>query len=164
MTDQDGEPPLNLLSEQGTRVLRTAQRIVLDHVASGSVGDPTLPESLGRYISEALSISMGDIAQHLALLETDEGPEVVISTARLWDFPETRLEDVNDLAAKAKKDGVTSLSPFQVFTLVLVWLVMLSTPIVQQHLPRAVQATLADEVGTVGLAIAITTLIIQRKR
>jgi hypothetical protein len=153
------------LSEQGVRVLRAVREIGIQHLAAGNLDVPTLPEPLERYLSAALSVGWTEVEYASA---QDAVWEQAAGTADEWFFRLTneqkRITDVTELAARAKQDGVASLSPLQVLTLVLVWLVMLSTPVVQQHLPPAVQAVLTDEVGTVGLGLAVTALIIQHRK
>jgi hypothetical protein len=47
--------------------------------------------------------------------------------------------------------------------LALIWLVLLGEPAIQPKLPLVVQQDLNSEVGTVGLALALTAIIMSRK-
>jgi hypothetical protein len=162
------DPP-NLLSERGMRVLLAVRELAISQVETGNLDPPTLPEWIESYLSEALSLGMADViaatrAKHYShnwVIRLNSELRLYVPTETKHES--TQLEDVAELAAKAKKDGVTSLSTFQVLTLVLVWLVALSTPVAQQTLPPEVQAVLNSEVATVGLAIALTAVIISRK-
>ena len=73
------------------------------------------------------------------------------------------LEDISELSAKVTRDGIAGLSTTQVLTLVLLWLLTIGAPIVQQALPPEAQALLNSEYGTVGIAIALTLVIVSRK-
>ncbi|HEY5985244.1 MAG TPA: hypothetical protein VIV12_02510 [Streptosporangiaceae bacterium] len=74
------------------------------------------------------------------------------------------LEGIGELSARASRNGITGLSPIQVLTLVLVWLLAVSVPVVQQELPPEAQAIVSNENGMISLALAITLVIVSRKR
>lgn len=48
--------------------------------------------------------------------------------------------------------------------LVLVWLLTLGAPVAQQYLRPDDQAVISNEYATIALALAITTVILGRKR
>jgi hypothetical protein len=47
---------------------------------------------------------------------------------------------------------------------VLVWLLAFGTPVVQQTLPPEAKQVVTGDIGTAGLAFAITMLVIQQRR
>ena len=47
--------------------------------------------------------------------------------------------------------------------LVLLWLLTIGAPVAQQALPPEAQTLLSNEYGTIGLAIALTLVIVSRK-
>jgi hypothetical protein len=67
-----------------------------------------------------------------------------------------------DLAVKAPRQGIAGFTPAQLLTLVLVWLVLLAEPEVVPKLHPAVQEVANGEVGTVGLAVALTVIMASR--
>jgi hypothetical protein len=77
-----------------------------------------------------------------------------------------RAQDTSKLAARGARDGIARLSTMQVvFVLVLVWLLTIGAPFVQLALPPEAQTVVSNEYATVGIAIAITLVIVQdRKR
>jgi hypothetical protein len=75
-----------------------------------------------------------------------------------------KQEDIADLSAKASRDGVAGLSPIQVFTLVLLWLLTLGAPVVQELvLPPEAQTVVSNEYATFGIGLAITLVILQNR-
>jgi hypothetical protein len=80
------------------------------------------------------------------------------------DASVVRLEDIHLLSARASRDGIGGFSPVQVLALVFLWLLALGGPVGQQALPLDVQAVLSNEYGTIGVALALTLVIVGRKR
>jgi hypothetical protein len=75
------------------------------------------------------------------------------------------LEDIGRLTARARRDGIARLSTMQVLALVLVWLLAIGLPVAQQALPPAAQIAVSNEYATLGVAIVLTSQIVQdRKR
>ena len=74
------------------------------------------------------------------------------------------LEIVSDLSARAAREGIAPLTKIDVLTLVLVWLVTIGAPVLQQFLPAEDQAVMSNEYVTAAVGLAITTIILGRKR
>ncbi|MGH3217162.1 MAG: hypothetical protein ACRDPY_00280 [Streptosporangiaceae bacterium] len=74
------------------------------------------------------------------------------------------LEGIGELAAKTSGTGIAGLSALQLFTLILLWLLAVGMPVAQQALPPEARTILSDEYGTIGLAVAITSVILAHKR
>jgi len=74
------------------------------------------------------------------------------------------IVSVDEAVATATRDGIAGLTPVQLLIVVLVWLLALGTPLIQETLPPEAQQVVTGDIGTAGLALAITTLIIQQRR
>jgi hypothetical protein len=74
------------------------------------------------------------------------------------------LEEISDLATRAAREGIRSLTKLDVLTLVLVWLVTLGAPVLERYLQKDDQAVISNEYATVALGLAIMTMILGRKR
>jgi hypothetical protein len=70
--------------------------------------------------------------------------------------------DVSKLAAKATRIGINRLSPAQILGIVLVWLLLVGLPVIQQELPSEARAIVSGEIGTIALGVAITQIITKR--
>lgn len=74
------------------------------------------------------------------------------------------LGDIDELAARVSRDGIAGFSITQVLALVLVWLLTIGAPIIQQALPPEAQTLLSNEYGAIGIGIAITLVIFSRQQ
>ena len=74
-----------------------------------------------------------------------------------------RLDNLSKLSSRASRHGIAGLTAMQVLALVLVWLLAVGVPVIQQALPPEAQALLSDENGTISLAFAITLVILSRR-
>jgi hypothetical protein len=96
------------------------------------------------------------------------GPEyrstAIEEVATSSDIDSVRPENLKRLLTEASKEGIAKLSAGQVFLLAVAWILLIGVPVIQQALPPEDQAVANTEVGTVGLALAITTLIIQKRK
>jgi hypothetical protein len=76
-----------------------------------------------------------------------------------------KLEDINELSTRASREGIAGLSPAQILTLVLVWLLMLGAPVVQElALPPDAQTVVSNEYATLSIGLAITVMILQNRK
>jgi hypothetical protein len=76
-----------------------------------------------------------------------------------------RLEDIRELSTRASREGIAGFTPTQIFTLVLVWLLTLGAPVVQElALPPDAQIVVSNEYATVGIGLAITVMILQNRK
>lgn len=73
----------------------------------------------------------------------------------------TRSHEVTQFPAPT---GTARFSITQVLALVLVWLLAIGAPIIQQALPPEAQTLLWHEYGTIGIGIAIALVIFSRKQ
>jgi hypothetical protein len=74
-------------------------------------------------------------------------------------------EDVGELSARASREGIAGLSHARVFTLVLLWLLLLGAGVIQEEvLSPWAQKLMSDETGMIALALAITPMIVNRKK
>lgn len=89
-------------------------------------------------------------------------PFVIPPPLVVEDLPFPAME-VEELPITARQRGVAGLTPVQLLLLVLVWLMLMGEPAIEATFPPAVQQALATEAGTIGLAIALTTIILKRK-
>jgi hypothetical protein len=90
---------------------------------------------------------------------------IASATASAGDVSvEVHQGDIGELSARATRDGIGTLSTVQVLALVLVWLMALGLPVVQARLPQADRALLDSEYGTIGIGLAITAMILARKK
>jgi hypothetical protein len=60
--------------------------------------------------------------------------------------------------------GLGSLTVWQLLALVLLWVMALGFPFAQEAMPASVQGVSNSEVGTVGLALAVTAIIVAKHR
>lgn len=74
------------------------------------------------------------------------------------------LEVVRGLSARAAREGIADLTKLDVLTLVLVWLLTIGAPVLQRFLPAEDQTVMSNEYATVALGLAITTMILGRRR
>jgi hypothetical protein len=74
------------------------------------------------------------------------------------------LETVRDLSARAAREGIAPLTKIDVLTLVLVWLLTIGAPVLQRFLPTEDQAVMSNEYVTAAIGLAITTIVLGRKR
>jgi hypothetical protein len=109
---------------------------------------PILP---GSRVAAVQSLGAGArIAASADVITWPEGTSAVVE-----------LEDISELSARASRDGLAALTSRQV----LVWLLAFSAPVVQLALPPQAQTVVTNEYATLGIAIAITLLIVgNRKR
>lgn len=87
--------------------------------------------------------------------------------AALKPLPGTHVvgsEEVGELTARAAREGFAGLNPVQILVVVLVCLLAVGAPFAQLALPPEAQSVLSDEYGTLGLGLAITTMIIQNRK
>jgi hypothetical protein len=76
-----------------------------------------------------------------------------------------KLEDISELSTRASRDGIAGLSPAQILTLVLVWLLTLGAPVVQElALPPNAQIVVSNEYATLSIGLAITVMILQNRK
>jgi hypothetical protein len=173
MTERDAE---DLPPELVMALFRTVQEYMVG-LAEGEA------ESAGHQVTEALGLGVAAITAAVTKLREEGwvnvgrhvmvGPDASVS-ARHVIFAEritvsesatiVPLEDIRVLTAKASRKGIAGLTALQVFTLVVVWLLAASMPVAQQALPPEAQAILANEYGTIGLGLAITSVILTSRR
>jgi len=87
-----------------------------------------------------------------------------IINARQVHVTGAEIVSVDETMATASRDGIAGLTPVQLLIVVLVWLLAFGTPLIQQTLPPEAQSVVSGDIGTAGLALAITTLIIQQRK
>jgi hypothetical protein len=167
--DQDAELARNAeaLREQGMPIFRRVQEyIVGGGAAEGSAA------CAARQVSAAMDLEMAEV---LAAVRKQViiGPNQAIEAMAVLDADMITLsegasvlplEDVGELSVKVARDGIAGLTTTQMLVLVLLWLLTIGAPVVQQALPPEAQTLLNSEYGTIGIAIAITLAIVSRKR
>jgi hypothetical protein len=183
-SEQDQEArQVEALREQGIPIFRALQ----EYVVGARTDDPDSP-TVARQVSEALDVERAEVIaalQRLALVDratlrgvgslggyvmgaatlSGEGTLAAgASVITLTDSDSLRPENLARLSAKVTRDGIAGLSIMQVLALVLLWLLTIGAPFVQQALPPEAQTLLNNEYGTVGLGIALTLVIVSRKR
>ena len=177
MTDDSGQ-------DEAPEWARQVFRAVQDYVAGvrtavGDVGPVALKagDALGVHLADVAAViermgATGSAAEpghitssgglRLPKLAFAPAGEVVVSLG-----PEAAAvvgpQDVGELSSRASRDGIAGFSTMQVFTLVLLWLMALGLPVVQQALPQGVQAALLGEYGTIAIAVAVTAEIRRRR-
>jgi hypothetical protein len=97
-------------------------------------------------------------------LRVKAGVAAVAGTASNVSVATGSLEVVRDLSARAAREGVAHLTKLELLTLVLVWLLTLGAPVLQQLLPPECQTVMSNEYATVALGITITAAILRRRR
>ncbi len=96
--------------------------------------------------------------------------ELILELRQLGELPgDAKLSEEDVQAAAAwLRDGwtkprqIAGFTPAQLPTLVLIWLVLLAEPEVVLKLHPAVQEVANGEVGTIGLAVALTVIMASR--
>jgi hypothetical protein len=149
---------------QGMPILRAVE----EQIAGKRVTDG---ESAARQISAALNLGITEVTaavRKVVIVGPNQDVDArVVMEADLIVLSEgssvTPLEDIDELSARASRDGIAGFSNTQVLALVLVWLLTIGAPVVQQALPPGAQTMLSDEYGTLGIAIALTLVILSRK-
>jgi hypothetical protein len=120
----------------------------------------------------ARSVSPGIVNAWTSFLDAPEHSELRIqlqaivenSTITLSDHDSVRPENLSRALTKATNEGIAGLTPVQLLIVVLVWLMAFGMPLIQETLPPDAQQVVTGDIGTAGLALAITTLIIQQRR
>jgi len=148
-------------------IFRAAQQFI----DGARAADASTATSLARQASEALDAiaavrKLPSFANFLG-----EGTLVAeggVTTITDADFghgtdEELSVQRIDELSAKAKKDGIGGLSTKQVLVLVLLWLLTIGAPVVQVALPPEAQTVVSNEYATLGLGIAITLVIVQNR-
>jgi hypothetical protein len=120
--------------------LLSMSQSIADKSITRSIRDKT---ALTHYLQEAITADTGFI---------------------LRDLDSARPENMDEAVATASRDGIAGLTPVQLLIVVLVWLLAFGTSLIQQTLPPEAQSVVSGDIGTAGLALAITTLIIQQRR
>lgn len=154
-------------------------RVVQEYMAGLAEGEA---ESAGRRVSEAMGLEAAVAAAVHKLREEGwvkvgghaiVGPHTAVGARHVLGADTITLsessailplEGISVLVDKASRKGIAGLSRLQVFTLVLVWLVAVGVPVVQQALPPEAQTILSNDYGTISLAIAITAVILGRRK
>lgn len=155
-------------------------RAVQEYIAGAVEGEP---ESAGRRIGEVVGLGMVEVTAALQKLRKEGwvnvgrhvivgphqtvGAMAVLSADKITLFESASvspLMNIDVLTIKASRSGIAGLGNLQVFTLVLVWLLAVGIPIVQQELPKDMTTILSNEYGTVGLAVAVTSVILTSRR
>jgi hypothetical protein len=109
-------------------------------------------------VTKAVQLFLGNYSRAPAEVITGTSivPEELITSSA--------VESVDSLLDTASRDGVAKLSPLQILILALTWLLLVGIPVIQTQLPLEAQSIVTSEVGTVGLGIAITAIIMQKPR
>jgi hypothetical protein len=155
-------------------------RAVHEYIAGADEGEA---ESVGHQLTGALGLGMAEVAAGLQRLReqgwtsvgghvivgphTTVGAKIVLAADTITlaeDATVLPLEGIGALANSASRSSIGELGNLQVLTLVLVWLLAAGMPIVQQALPLDAATIIANEYGTAGLAVAITSVILSRRR
>lgn len=97
-------------------------------------------------------------------VRSEAGVAEAVGTAFNVSVATGSLEIVRDLSARAAREGIAPLTRIDVLTLVLVWLLTIGAPVLQQFLPTEDQAVMSNEYVTAAIGVAITTIILGRKR
>jgi hypothetical protein len=97
-------------------------------------------------------------------LRVKAGVAAVAGTASNVSVATGSLEVVRGLSARAAREGIADLTKLDVLTLVLVWLLTIGAPVLQRFLPAEDQTVMSNEYATVALGLAITTMILGRRR
>lgn len=163
-----GNPPKRVIRNFTGREATLSQlRSVVSSVEALTQEDK---QRLARLINESIPLNGATewISRVRRLLENEAVTvdDMVVSGQYILIFSDAespQLENLNRLAAKAKRVGINRLSPAQILVLVLIWLLVIGIPIIQQELPRDAQSIVVDEVGTIGAGLAITQMIIDKR-
>jgi RNA polymerase sigma factor (sigma-70 family) len=65
---------------------------------------------------------------------------------------------------KALPERIATLACSQALMIVVIWVILLSLPVFEQTLPAKSQEILNGEIATIGLALAVTTVVMQNHR
>jgi hypothetical protein len=179
-SEQDREAELarqaEALREQGMPIFRAVQEYI---TGAGAAEESAI--SAARQVSEAMDRGMAEVIAAVGNMVGLAGTAANTSQASgslsalamitvdadvitVSDSETVRPENLNRLLARASRDGIAGLSTTQTLVLVLIWLLTIGAPVVQQALPPEAQTLLSDEYGTISIAIAITLVIFSRKR
>jgi hypothetical protein len=111
----------------------------------------------GRQVAKTMGLEDRDLLRDLDRWVEDQYP---------WLTPAVRAAVVAVMAAEPDRGnkGFGSLTKLDVLTLVLVWLLMLGSPVAQRYLPPEDQTVITNEYATIALGLAITTVILGLKR
>jgi hypothetical protein len=176
VTDNDGEPPRNAsehvfpdwLNAAASGTGRGAYDGLVTYVnAPPGTGKAALIQRMASAIdSEAYVVLTAFASQAAHLRElgvTSTTLARAAETINAVDADAVLPKNLNTLMDRASKHGVAGLSFGQVFILVLAWLMMIGMPIAQQMLPADVQNMITGEVGTIGLGLALTAIIVKNR-
>ena len=166
--------------DQQPELVMTVFRAVQNYIADAAEREA---ESAGRQLGDAMGLGKAVVTAALQELQeegwvnvgrhvivgphgtVEAGTVLAADTITLSESATVMpLEDIGVLTTRASRGGIAGLNNLQVFTLVLVWLLAVGMPIVQQVLPPDVATILSNDYGTVGLAVAITSVILSSRR
>ena len=122
------------------------------------------PQSASASLSGKGSLVAGGHVMAFAGLAEATGVAPNASVITVSDSENVRPENLDNLLARASRNGIAGLSTVQVLAVVLVCLLAIGTPLAQLTLPPEAQALLADEYSTLGLGLAIALLIVQNRK
>jgi hypothetical protein len=155
------------LREQGMPIYRVVQEYI-----AGTRAAERGVSSAARQIGEAMDMGMAEVfaavRKHVIIAPNQAVEARVVLDADTITLSEGSsvipLVDIVELSARASRDGIAGFSIMQVLALVLVWLLSVGSPVVQVALPPEAQTVVSNEYATLGIAIAITLLIVQNRK
>lgn len=113
-------------------------------------------------VTEAVQVFLSRIRQTTATATGTAGDAAEVITAPGPSTAERR--SLETALEKASRDGIASIGTAQLVLLLLVWLVAIGLPMVQQALPPEGQTVLNNEYGTIGIAVALTLVLLQKQK
>ena len=154
---------------QGMPIFRHVQQYL-----HGTLATETGVAAAARQVGKAMDLGMAEVIVAAQKLMPWPGAGLAGTAANAsiaaGDFAAitenasvVRLDNLSELSSRASRQGIAGLTTMQVLALVLIWLLAVGVPVIQQALPPEAQALLSDENGTISLAFAITLVILSRR-
>jgi hypothetical protein len=144
----------------------TSQLLAVAHAVAEMMG-PSILEGVDiEALREDLLRRVNEMGQDVRGqdLRVKAGVAAVAGTASDVSVATGSLEIVRGLSAQAAREGIAHLTKLDVLTLVLVWLLTIGAPVLQRFLPPEDQTVMSNEYATVALGLAITAMILGRRR
>jgi len=154
---------------QGMPIFRHVQQYL-----HGTLATETGVAAAARQVGKAMDLGMAEVIVAAQKLVPWPGADLAGTAANAsiaaGDFAAVtenasvvRLDNLSKLSSRASRHDIAGLTTMQVLALVLIWLLAVGVPVIQQALPPEAQALLSDENGTISLAFAITLVILNRR-
>src|SRR5262249_28755138 len=132
--------------------LSDAEREALDRYVDDFIQAREVAPAIDNWLARPrLSIQGRWLLPSDVVVDFDDAQQVIGFSLARADPDIFKPENVRRLVARAKRVGINRLTPAQIFILVLLWLILVGMPLIQQKMPPEAQGILNSEAGTIGV-------------